>query len=207
MGRGQAVGLCLPRTNSAVAAIVGVLLAGAAYVPLDPAYPADRLAAMCARVAMPIVLGPPALTAALPHEALTLDVDALDPAPGAFRGPGPEPGDPAYILFTSGSTGTPKGVQVSHGNVMALLGWVRQAFDPSELSLVAASTSFNFDPSVLELFGTAVHRRGPAPGARRAGPGLGGRPGDPGGQPALGGGRAGPGPALPLHRRDAAGGW
>jgi amino acid adenylation domain-containing protein len=152
VGRGQAVGLCLPRTNSAVAAIVGVLMAGAAYVPLDPAYPADRLAAMCARVAMPIVLGPPALTAALPHEALTLDVEALDLAAGAFSGPGPEPGDPAYILFTSGSTGTPKGVQVSHGNVMALLWWVRQAFDPSELSLVAASTSFNFDPSVLELF-------------------------------------------------------
>jgi amino acid adenylation domain-containing protein len=153
VGPTYAVGLCVPRTNAALAAILGTLRSGAAYVPLDPTYPAERLRAMCSRVALSLVVGPPALTAALPADILTLDLDGLIADGRPFDGPGPGADDRAYVLFTSGSSGVPKGVEVCHANVMALLDWIRASFTADEMALVVGSTSFNFDPSLIELFG------------------------------------------------------
>jgi len=156
VGPTYAVGLCLPRTNAAVAAILGTLRSGAAYVPLDPTYPAERLRTMCSRVDLSLVVGPPALTAALPTDILTLDLDALIADGRPFDGPGPRADDRAYVLFTSGSSGVPKGVEVCHANIMALVGWIRASFTVEEMALVVGSTSFNFDPSLIELFGPLV---------------------------------------------------
>lgn len=154
IGPGDRVGVSMPRTNDAVAAIVGVLVAGAAYVPLDPGYPPDRLAHMCDRAEVRVVLGPPELT-----ERLTTDAMRLDPSGAAktweasrSRPPLPDPKSAAYVLFTSGSTGLPKGVQVSHQNLVALLRWTKTAFSPSEFAVSALDAPFSFDLSVFEMF-------------------------------------------------------
>ncbi len=151
---GDRVGVCMPRTNAAVAAIIGVLLAGGAYVPLDPAYPTDRLELMCEHAGMKLILGPAPLTSRLPIEALRLDPagSAADSTVHSGQRPVPDGALPAYVLFTSGSTGTPKGVQVSHGNVVALLRWARTTFSPGEFAVTALGASFNFDVSVFEMF-------------------------------------------------------
>ncbi len=151
---GDRVGVCMPRTNDAVAAIIGVLVAGGAYVPLDPTYPPERLALMCERAAMKLILGPAGLTSRLSIDVLRLDPTdrAGDSQVPSERRPVYDGALPAYVLFTSGSTGTPKGVQVSHRNVVALLRWARTAFSPGEFGATALGASFNFDVSVFEMF-------------------------------------------------------
>ena len=100
---------------------LGILKAGAAYVPLDPAYPADRLAHYLSDSGAAVVVTQSALSPSLPsQDAQVLEMDrdprlatASDVNPAANAGPD----DLAYLIYTSGSTGTPKGVMVSHGNV------------------------------------------------------------------------------------------
>ncbi|MFD4339570.1 AMP-binding protein [Streptomyces anulatus] len=150
------VGLCLPRSIELVAAMIGVFKAGAAYVPLDPEYPADRLADMLADSAAELVLsdGAPAdaLTAGK-AELITLpEVDG----PPDHSAPPPVPADPdapAYLLHTSGSTGRPKGVPVTHRNVQSLLAAGREVFGFTAEDVWTFAHSFAFDYSVWEIWG------------------------------------------------------
>ncbi|HET6707850.1 non-ribosomal peptide synthetase, partial [Amycolatopsis sp.] len=137
------VGIAMPRTCDLLAAVLGVLKAGAAYVPLDPAYPADRLSFMTADAAPLCVLTELPDLSGLPGTGLT-DADRTAPV-GA---------NTAYMIYTSGSTGTPKGVVVTHENVASLLAWVTGDLGADVMSRVLASTSLSFDVSVFELFGT-----------------------------------------------------
>ncbi|MPZ28883.1 MAG: amino acid adenylation domain-containing protein [Micromonosporaceae bacterium] len=147
---GSLVGVCLDRDEHLVAALLGVLQSGAAYVPLDPAYPPDRLRFIAADTGLRWVLTTPQTSAAATG-AVPLYVDQVPPVDHAPTVPG-APTDPAYVLYTSGSTGTPKGVVIEHRSVVNLLAWARQAFSTGELAGMLAATSVCFDVSVVELF-------------------------------------------------------
>src|SRR6185312_14291283 len=153
------VGVCLPRTPEMVVALLAVLRAGGFYLPLDPAYPAERLAYMLEDSGCDLVLTVEAAAAALPQAGvrlLRLD-EPLDTDPGdATREPrvlpGVLPNNLAYLIYTSGSTGRPKAVAIEHRGAALLAGWARGVFSPAELAGVLASTSIAFDLSVFEIF-------------------------------------------------------
>src|SRR5580658_404037 len=140
-----------------VVAVLGVLKAGAAYVPVDPAYPADRVAFMLADAAPVAVLTTGAAGRDLPGGArlVVLDDPAVAAAVAGLDGGdldgGPGLADPAYVIYTSGSTGRPKGVVVEHRNVTDLVSWVGVQFSAAERSRSLASTSLSFDFSVFEI--------------------------------------------------------
>jgi amino acid adenylation domain-containing protein len=154
--RGECVGVCMARTPALVAAMLGILKAGATYVPMDPAHPAPRhraaLALSGARRVITDAASRPAL-GELPDAVTAATLAELeaerddDPAPRAG------PGDLAYVIFTSGSTGGPKGVAIEHRASAIMLAWVRELLG-DDRAAVLGSTPVTFDVSVGELFGT-----------------------------------------------------
>jgi amino acid adenylation domain-containing protein/non-ribosomal peptide synthase protein (TIGR01720 family) len=191
-GPGSLVALCLERSPEMVVALLGVLKAGAAYVPLDPAYPPERLAFMLADARPPVLLTQRPLLARLPPfagRALCLGPGGLPPggpaparpAPAPARRPAPE--DLAYVVYTSGSTGAPKGVAVPHRALANYLAWCRAAYGAGPRDAPVHSP-LAFDLTVTALFapllgGGAVHLLPEGPGvdalaaALRAHPGFG----------------------------------
>ncbi|GAA3134928.1 hypothetical protein GCM10010466_27220 [Planomonospora alba] len=151
VGRGSTVGVCLNRDESLIAALLGVWKTGAAYVPLDPAFPADRLEFITGDAGVSHTVTSAALAGRLPQRGLVL-VDGLDERPCDDPGVPVDPSDLAYVMYTSGSTGRPKGVVIEHRNVMTLLRWDSGHFTAEELSGFLASTSVCFDPSVPQLY-------------------------------------------------------
>ncbi|HYN23135.1 MAG TPA: amino acid adenylation domain-containing protein, partial [Thermoanaerobaculia bacterium] len=147
------VGIHLERSPAMVAAVLAVLKAGAAYLPLDPAYPADRLAFMLADSAAPVVITSRDLPG-LPAGPRAIFLDDLDWAEGdgGRRLPRAD-ASLAYVLYTSGSTGKPKGVQVTHRNVVNFFA-AMDAVLGTEPGTWFAVTSLSFDISVLELLWT-----------------------------------------------------
>ncbi|QEU92646.1 amino acid adenylation domain-containing protein [Streptomyces kanamyceticus] len=165
-GPGTFVGLSLHRSTDTVVALLAVLRTGAAYVPLDPAYPAQRLAHMLADAAPALVLTESAAAAGLPTGTgtppqLLLDDPAvaavLDAVGDDVSFACPATADQtAYVIYTSGSTGRPKGVPVTHRNVANLAAWAADAFGDG-LARVLAATSLNFDVSVFEILGPLLN--------------------------------------------------
>jgi amino acid adenylation domain-containing protein len=160
IARGALVGLCVDRSASMVIAQLAILKSGAAYVPLDPAYPPDRLAMMAedAQLALLVTQATHAPVLAWPREkSLWLDADAASieaqdagaPAPDASLDAGPD--DPAYVIYTSGSTGKPKGVAVPHGAVLNFLASMAREPGLRADDRVLAVTTLSFDIAVLEL--------------------------------------------------------
>ncbi|MEP3688627.1 MAG: MupA/Atu3671 family FMN-dependent luciferase-like monooxygenase [Sulfitobacter dubius] len=158
VGPGMPVALCTARGVDLLVGALGILKAGAAYVPLDPAYPADRLAHYLSDSGASVVVTQSSLTASLPtHSAQVLEIDrdprlanASDENLTADAGAD----DLAYLIYTSGSTGTPKGVMVSHGNVANFFAGMDDRIDHEAGAVWLAVTSLSFDISVLELFWT-----------------------------------------------------
>ena len=160
VGRGALVGMCLERAVDMVVAQLAVLKAGAAYVPLDPAYPTERLTYMAedAKVAL-LVTGSTAAPALdwLRSQSVWLDVDAAAIAaqsdaplePDAAMDARPE--DPAYVIYTSGSTGKPKGVMVPHRAVVNFLASMAREPGLGPSDRLVAVTTLSFDIAVLEL--------------------------------------------------------
>jgi amino acid adenylation domain-containing protein/FkbH-like protein len=154
VGSGALVGICLERSWKMVAAILGVLRSGAAYVPLDPAYPQERLATIVRSSQAALIISEAAVRERLPQAdavLLMLDEDVWQAGPSTDCGPG-VPTDLAYVIYTSGSTGVPKGVAITHQNAVAFVTWAKRAFTSSELKGVLASTSICFDLSIFEMF-------------------------------------------------------
>jgi amino acid adenylation domain-containing protein len=171
---GDRVGLCLPKTIDAVAAIFGILKAGAAYVPVDPTGPPARDAFILADCGVSAVFVAAALRdglarelerlGAAPHllvldgptggrglEAWLSREAALDAAPPvASRDPAPE--ERAYVLYTSGSTGRPKGVILSHGNAESFVEWCAATFEPRDGDRFSSHAPLHFDLSILDLY-------------------------------------------------------
>jgi amino acid adenylation domain-containing protein len=146
------VGICLPRSIDMVVAILAVLKAGAAYVPLDPSYPEARNHFIAADAKVTLLLGGSdrgAWNRAIPW----LDVGRLDLVKtGAPEPVVVSPSQLAYLIYTSGSTGRPKGVAIEHRNAVAMVAWALHEFSSRELERVLASTSICFDMSVFEIF-------------------------------------------------------
>src|SRR5262249_41744672 len=143
------VGVWLERSADLVAALLAVLKAGAAYLPLDPRQPRRRLAGILASARAALVISTASLAADLPWSgALVLLPARADPAPaGAGAGPPASRAAPenlAYVLYTSGSTGAPKGVAVTHRSAVERMRWAGGAFSRDELAGVLAATSFGF---------------------------------------------------------------
>jgi amino acid adenylation domain-containing protein len=161
-GPGTLVALCLERSAELVVAILGVLKAGAAYLPLDPAYPAERLAFMLADSRAPLLLSQQSLRDRLPGSApplVCLDADAPLLARHGAGNPPPAAvaDDLAYVIYTSGSTGTPKGVAVSHGNVVRLFAATAAWFGFGGADVWTLFHSYAFDFSVWELWGALLY--------------------------------------------------
>ncbi|WP_104815457.1 amino acid adenylation domain-containing protein [Kitasatospora sp. MMS16-BH015] len=154
---GSRIGVSTARSHRTVALLLAVHKAGCAYVPLDPAYPAQRLSAIAATAepAAVVLDGETAdwldgvSAAALPLDELW-EKAAAEPAEPL--GLAVAPTDTTHLIYTSGSTGLPKGVVISHRNVVALLAWAHQVYRPEELARVLFATSLNFDLSVFELW-------------------------------------------------------
>ncbi|HEX4965432.1 MAG TPA: amino acid adenylation domain-containing protein [Thermoanaerobaculia bacterium] len=153
------VGICMERSLDMVVGILGTLMAGGAYLPLDPAYPKERLDFMLEDAGAPVVLTQERLLDRLSgRRCLCLDRDwpaiADATSSGAAIPPQPAvtPDHLAYVIYTSGSTGRPKGVAIIHQSAVALLEWASAVFPASDRAGVLASTSICFDLSVFELF-------------------------------------------------------
>ena len=166
-GPERLVAVAVPRSAEMIVAVLAVLKAGAAYVPVDPAYPAERIAYMLADARPVAVLTTVAAGQDLPGGTprVALDDPAVVAAVSRLAGgdlaagerPGPAgPSSPAYVIYTSGSTGRPKGVVVEHRSVAGLLCWAGAEFGGGELARVLASTSLSFDVSVFEIFAPLV---------------------------------------------------
>jgi amino acid adenylation domain-containing protein/non-ribosomal peptide synthase protein (TIGR01720 family) len=139
------VAIALPRSLDLIVALLGVWKAGAAYVPVDPNYPAERVGFMLDDARPVLALDEPQ---AVHRVGGYPDTDPTD----ADRVHPLTPQHPAYVIYTSGSTGRPKGVVVAQRGVVSLAGWAAEEFGATGLSHVIVSTSLNFDVSVFEIF-------------------------------------------------------
>ncbi|MGQ0838793.1 amino acid adenylation domain-containing protein [Actinokineospora sp.] len=157
--REDLVGLCLPRGFNMIVAILGVLKAGAAYLPLDPDHPAERLAYLTGDAQARVVLTEEAWARQVSADTVILlddpdEIARLAALPSGAPEVDVHPDDLAYVIYTSGSTGLPKGVQVTHANVVRLLTATEREYRFGPDDVWALFHSYAFDVSVWELWGT-----------------------------------------------------
>ncbi|MFD0313291.1 amino acid adenylation domain-containing protein [Streptomyces flavalbus] len=153
-GPGRFVAVAAPRSAELVVALLGVLKSGAAYLPVDLDYPADRVAHMLTDSGATTVVTVAATADRLPRgtDATVLVLDAEEPAPPGPSARPAHPDDPAYLIYTSGSTGLPKGVVVTHRAVVNRLAWMQGAYGLRADDRVLQKTPSSFDVSVWEVF-------------------------------------------------------
>jgi amino acid adenylation domain-containing protein/thioester reductase-like protein len=183
VGKGSVVGLCTERSADMAIGLLGILKAGAAYLPLDPAYPVERLQFLLTDADARVLLSQSHLRSNLPaFDGTVVSIDepfeadhqhglsANAGSVGTGDYEGSSPSDIAYIIYTSGSTGTPKGVLVTHRNLANLCAGVREMIDLTPSDRILQFTSLSFDVAAEEIFpawtigATVVLRpRGPAP--------------------------------------------
>ncbi|MFE3578023.1 amino acid adenylation domain-containing protein [Streptomyces vinaceus] len=154
--RGELIGLCTERGASLAAGLLGIMKAGAAYLPLDPDYPAERLSWMLTDSGARLVVTQSDLAGRLPATGaelvdLTADRDAIEARPAGDPAVELAPSDLAYAIYTSGSTGRPKGVLVPHAGIGNLAAVQADAFDVSPGSRVLQFASTSFDAAFWEV--------------------------------------------------------
>ena len=166
VGRGDRVGLFFPKSVESVVAMLGVLKAGAVYVPLDPHAPVRRIAGIVENCGLRALVTTADKRRALPPAAVSFTVlvsgepggpdevpwSALDAYPAA---PPPEvsvEGDLAYILYTSGSTGQPKGVMLTHRNALTFVDWCAATFSIRPEDHLSNHAPLHFDLSVFDVY-------------------------------------------------------
>jgi amino acid adenylation domain-containing protein len=157
-GPGTVIGVCAERSPELVIALLAALKTGAAYLPLDPSSPIQRIAFLLADAKPSLVLadasararlrahGVPVLS--LEREAWTAKMRQSSECPSAR----PDPDDLAYVIYTSGSTGRPKGVMCTHRGIVNRLEWMQERYKLSAMDGVIHKTSIGFDVSLWELF-------------------------------------------------------
>ncbi|NGP57204.1 amino acid adenylation domain-containing protein [Paenibacillus thiaminolyticus] len=154
--KGDFVGVCLRRSPDMVAAVFAVLKLGAVFVPIDPAYPPQRIAYMANKVEMTVIISTSPIGLGSLGEGIELallDWDEADIAGQSARPTGMDVGirDLAYVIFTSGSTGKPKAVMIEHRGIWNMAEAQRQYFNLSDRSKVLQFASFSFDAWVFEV--------------------------------------------------------
>jgi amino acid adenylation domain-containing protein len=166
VGGNTVIAVCMRRSALAAVASLAVLKAGAAYLPVDPNYPRERLSFILADARTPLVLSESRVAGRLPEGSwrlIMLDREHLigtiapDTRPCEIS-----PDRLAYVIYTSGSTGTPKGVEITHANLLNLVLWHQKAFAVSADDRATQFASFGFDAAVWELWphltaGASVH--------------------------------------------------
>jgi amino acid adenylation domain-containing protein len=151
------VGVYMERSLEMVVALIAILKAGGAYLPLDPAYPKERLAFMLADAQVSVLLTQQHLGNQLPpHQAQLLFIDAEDSAYTDYSTQNlvsdVKPENLAYVIYTSGSTGKPKGVMNTHRGLCNRLLWMQDTYQLTASDRVLQKTPFSFDVSVWEFF-------------------------------------------------------
>lgn len=154
IGREQVVSVLIPRCEYMAIASLGVSKAGAAYQPLDPTYPKERLAFMMEDAGAQLLIAEEELLPLVPdwqgRVLLTKDIINLPKAEKLPEPPKPE--DLFILLYTSGSTGVPKGCMLEHRNIAAFCDWYREFYQLSEESRVAAYASYGFDANMMDMY-------------------------------------------------------
>ncbi|HEX2210504.1 MAG TPA: amino acid adenylation domain-containing protein [Longimicrobium sp.] len=154
--RGDAVAVCMERAPELPAALLGVLKAGAAYLPIDSAYPDERIRFVLDDTAAPVLVTQRALAGRM--AAFGIPVLPLGPGAALEDGDDADPRvetgarDLAYVIYTSGSTGRPKGVMIEHGALANLVGWHRDAFRVSPADRATMIAGVGFDASTWETW-------------------------------------------------------
>jgi amino acid adenylation domain-containing protein len=162
-GPNSLVAVCMERSLEMVVALYATLKAGAAYVPIDPEYPADRIEFMVEDTAAPILVTQPAIAGRFDGAAtqvIALDLAAAvqgegehSPVEGSGRAPAkPTLDDLAYVIYTSGSTGKPKGAMNTHRGIVNRIFWMQEAFGLTPDDRVIQKTPFSFDVAGWEFF-------------------------------------------------------
>ncbi|MBW7967166.1 non-ribosomal peptide synthetase [Bradyrhizobium sp. BR 10261] len=158
LGREAVVGLCLERSTALVVGLLAILKAGGAYLPLDPDYPADRLAYMLSDARAAVVLTHSTLAHRLPASSnisimcVDSEAEAIGAQPNCAPAVPVHPDNLAYVIYTSGSTGRPKGVMEPHRGVVNRLTWMQDVYQLDSTDRVLQKTPFSFDVSVWEFF-------------------------------------------------------
>ncbi|MER2236261.1 MAG: AMP-binding protein, partial [Candidatus Limivicinus sp.] len=154
IGPEDVVSILIPRSEYMVICALGALKAGAAYQPLDPSYPAERLSFMIADAKAKLLIADESLLGLVPEYKgpvlLLRDIPSLpenSPPPSRLK-----PDNLFILLYTSGTTGTPKGVMLTHHNLVNFCGWYRRYYDLTSDSVVAAYASFGFDADMMDLY-------------------------------------------------------
>jgi amino acid adenylation domain-containing protein len=152
--RGDLVGIHLERSVRMVTGLLAILKCGAAYVPMDPSFPAERLGFMVDDAHMKVILSQREIRASLPASAATvLGIDdSADPLATNFTPVEIDPEDIAYVIFTSGSTGRPKGVRIPHRAVVNFLNSMRREPGLKPEDVLLSVTTLSFDIAGLEIF-------------------------------------------------------
>lgn len=157
VGPGDRVGIALDRSREMIAGLLAILKSGAAYVPLDPDYPEERLEYMIRDARIEALLTTSVLAARLPAALCPIvAIDALGAGIAAMNPENPRalvaPGNPAYVIYTSGSTGQPKGVLVSHRSVVNHNTFIASRFGIGPQDNILQFFSISFDAAVEEIF-------------------------------------------------------
>jgi amino acid adenylation domain-containing protein len=167
VGPDVVVGLCLKSSPAMVVGALGIMKAGGAYLPLDPAWPKDRLAALLSDAKPPVIVAAACQEERVPRGAwalVTLDAEGAHTGPSCKEAApqGVSPEGLAYVIYTSGSTGQPKGVEITHANLLNLVRWHHRAFAVTSSDRASQIASVGFDAAVWEVWpyltkGASVH--------------------------------------------------
>ena len=161
------VGLCMKRSFAMMVGALGILKAGGAYLPVDPSYPAARLAFIVGDAKVPVIVTGQRIADEIPngsYHVVGLDNEGRGENFSTAGSVGPEPTaeNLAYVIYTSGSTGQPKGVEIQHGSLSNLVSWHLDAFGVTSADRASQFSGVGFDAAVWELWpylvaGASVH--------------------------------------------------
>ncbi|SKA48771.1 amino acid adenylation domain-containing protein, partial [Chitinophaga eiseniae] len=151
------IGVMMHRSAALVAAVLGILRAGAAYVPIDPAYPADRKKSIVADTQCPLIITDDDASATGIEICSIVNIATVTAVTAARPLPQVVPADVAYVIFSSGTTGKPKGIMIQHQAILNLLYWYNERYDLAAGAKIAQLTNIAVDIAFQEIFSSLMN--------------------------------------------------